>query len=102
MSDKTDGLCYTSNPPKVKCTVFHKYDDMYNCNKQSNYKLFVNPDYNSVVFNNLQGVELIRIDLGTGILTVSDEMKNCQVEDISRQILEILDKSCIWVEKEHY
>lgn len=28
--DKTDGLCYTSNPPKVKCTVsgkFHYYDD---------------------------------------------------------------------------
>lgn len=28
--DKTDGLCYTSNPPKVKCTVtgnFHEYDD---------------------------------------------------------------------------
>ena len=28
--DKTDGLCYTSNPPKVKCTVtgkFHEYGD---------------------------------------------------------------------------
>lgn len=28
--DKTDGLCYTSNPPKVKCTItgkFHEYDD---------------------------------------------------------------------------
>lgn len=27
---KTDGLCYTSNPPKVKCTVtgkFHEYGD---------------------------------------------------------------------------
>lgn len=27
---KTDGLCYTSNPPKIKCTVtgkFHFYDD---------------------------------------------------------------------------
>lgn len=28
--DKADGLCYTSNPPKVKCTItgkFHGYDD---------------------------------------------------------------------------
>ncbi len=28
--DKTDGLCYTSYPPKVKCTItgkFHEYDD---------------------------------------------------------------------------
>lgn len=28
--DKTDGLCCTSNPPKVKCTVtgnFHEYGD---------------------------------------------------------------------------
>lgn len=28
--DKTDGNCYTSFPPKVKCTVtgnFHFYDD---------------------------------------------------------------------------
>ena len=28
--DKTDGLCYTSDPPKVKCTItgrFHGYDD---------------------------------------------------------------------------
>lgn len=28
--DKTDGLCYTSNPPKVKCTItgeFHEYGD---------------------------------------------------------------------------
>lgn len=31
--DKTDGLCYTSNPPQVKCTVtgeFHHYDDECN------------------------------------------------------------------------
>lgn len=30
----TDGLCYTSNPPKVKCTItgdFHYYDDECNC-----------------------------------------------------------------------
>lgn len=28
--DKTDGLCYASLPPKVKCTVtgkYHLYDD---------------------------------------------------------------------------
>ena len=28
--DKTDGLCYTSDPPKVKCTItgeYHGYDD---------------------------------------------------------------------------
>ena len=28
--DKTDGLCYTSNPPQVKCTItgkFHYYGD---------------------------------------------------------------------------
>ena len=27
--EKTDGLCYTSNPPKRKCTItgqFHEYD----------------------------------------------------------------------------
>lgn len=32
---KTDGLCYTSNPPKVKCTVtgkFHGYGDECDCN----------------------------------------------------------------------
>jgi len=32
LCDKTDGLCYTSNPPKVKCTItgeFHEYGD--NC-----------------------------------------------------------------------
>lgn len=31
--NKTDGMCYTSNPPKVKCTVigeFHLYDDKCN------------------------------------------------------------------------
>lgn len=31
--NKTDGVCYTSNPPKVKCTVtgeFHLYDDQCN------------------------------------------------------------------------
>lgn len=30
----TDGLCYTSNPPKKKCTItdeFHYYDDECNC-----------------------------------------------------------------------
>lgn len=34
--DKTDGLCYTSIPPQVKCTVsgkFHFYDD--ECNIKS-------------------------------------------------------------------
>lgn len=32
--DKTDGLCYTSYPPKVKCTItheFHFYDDECDC-----------------------------------------------------------------------
>jgi len=32
--DKTDGVCYTSNPPKVKCTVtgnFHFYGDTCDC-----------------------------------------------------------------------
>lgn len=27
--EKTDGMCYTSNPPKRKCTItgkFHEYD----------------------------------------------------------------------------
>ncbi len=27
--EKTDGMCYTSNPPKIKCTItgkFHEYD----------------------------------------------------------------------------
>lgn len=31
--DKTDGLCYTSDPPQVKCTItgeFHYYDDECN------------------------------------------------------------------------
>lgn len=30
----TDDVCYTSNPPKVKCTItgdFHRYDDECNC-----------------------------------------------------------------------
>ena len=30
----TDGVCYTSNPPKRKCTItgeFHLYDDECNC-----------------------------------------------------------------------
>lgn len=30
----TDGMCYTSNPPKRKCTItdeFHLYDDECNC-----------------------------------------------------------------------
>ena len=30
----TDGMCYTSNPPKVKCTItneFHLYGDECNC-----------------------------------------------------------------------
>lgn len=30
----TDGICYTSNPPKVKCTItgdFHYYDDECDC-----------------------------------------------------------------------
>lgn len=33
--DKTDGMCYTSNPPQVKCTItgrFHFYDDICDCN----------------------------------------------------------------------
>jgi hypothetical protein len=33
--DKTDGQCYTSLPPKVRCTVtgkFHLYDDPAMCN----------------------------------------------------------------------
>lgn len=95
--NKTDGLCYTSDPPKVKCTItgeFHRYNDECNCNKQ-----LINPNYNCIILSNSNGIELIRIDLSTGVLTVSNEMKNCQVEDISRQILEILDKSCIWIEK---
>lgn len=32
--DKTDGMCYTSNPPQVKCTItgrFHFYDDICDC-----------------------------------------------------------------------
>ena len=32
--NKTDGMCYTSNPPKVKCTItgrFHFYDDVCDC-----------------------------------------------------------------------
>ena len=31
--DQTDGMCYTSDPPKVKCTItgeYHSYDDMCN------------------------------------------------------------------------
>lgn len=31
----TDGMCYTSNPPQVKCTItgrFHFYDDVCDCN----------------------------------------------------------------------
>ena len=35
--DKTDGLCYTSNPPKRKCTItgkFHEYDHI--CDVQTN------------------------------------------------------------------
>lgn len=31
--NKTDGLCYTSNPPKVRCTIsgeFRNYDDACN------------------------------------------------------------------------
>lgn len=32
--DKTDGMCYTSNPPQVKCIItgkFHYYDDVCDC-----------------------------------------------------------------------
>lgn len=32
--DQTDGFCYTSNPPQVKCTItgnFHFYDDKCDC-----------------------------------------------------------------------
>ena len=32
--DKTDGMCYTSNPPQVKCKItgsFHCYDDTCDC-----------------------------------------------------------------------
>ena len=32
--DKTDGMCCTSNPPRVKCTItgrFHFYDDICDC-----------------------------------------------------------------------
>ena len=32
--DKTDGMCYTSNPPQVKCIItgrFHFYDDICDC-----------------------------------------------------------------------
>ena len=38
--DKTDGLRYTSNPPKVKCTVtgkFHEYGDECDCDTNSVY-----------------------------------------------------------------
>lgn len=32
--DKTDGMCYTSSPPQVKCIItgrFHFYDDVCDC-----------------------------------------------------------------------
>mgnify|MGYP006927030270 CR=1 FL=1 len=35
--DKTDGLCYASLPPKVKCTVtgeYHLYDDECSIERQ--------------------------------------------------------------------
>ena len=35
--DKTDGMCYTSNPPKRKCTItgkFHEYDHI--CDVRTN------------------------------------------------------------------
>ena len=38
--DKTDGLCYTSLPPQVKCTItgrFHKYDDECDCSATGVY-----------------------------------------------------------------
>lgn len=36
--DKTDGLCYTSLPPKVKCTItgeYHLYSDKCTVKQQS-------------------------------------------------------------------
>lgn len=35
--DKTDGLCYASNPPKVKCTItghYHFCDDVCDCEEK--------------------------------------------------------------------
>ncbi len=40
--DKTDGLCYASLPPKVKCTVtgeYHLYDDECTIRQQPNYMI---------------------------------------------------------------
>ena len=37
--DKTDGICYTSHPPKVKCSItneFHYYDDFCNVQEKNN------------------------------------------------------------------
>lgn len=39
MCDKTNGLCYTSYPPQVKCTItgeFHFYGDSCTCQEGNN------------------------------------------------------------------
>lgn len=50
---------------------------------------------NNIIIHKTDGTELLRIDLDTGILTVSEEMKNYQVEEISRQFLDILNNSIV-------
>ncbi len=42
--DRTDGLCYTSNPPKVRCTVtgnFHFYNDKCDIETASDAKKYI-------------------------------------------------------------
>lgn len=68
-----------------------------------NNKLTINDDIytlsgstqNNIIIYKTDRTELLRIDLDTGILTVSEEMKNYQVEEISRQFLDILNNSIV-------
>lgn len=52
-------------------------------------------EVSSVIFDKMDGVPLLAIDLRDGRIHISDEMKNAQVEDIAKKLLEVLDNNLI-------
>lgn len=71
--NKTDGLCYTSLPPKVKCTVtgnFHNYDDDCDVGKIVLEPIAPALATHCIVCNGvieLTGIERLRLERGFSI-----------------------------------
>lgn len=110
----TDGMCYTSDPPKRKCTItgeFHYYDYECNCEmariqkdfeQKSLIKNIVDPkldiSYNSYGQLAINGFDVSEIETGSvdASVTASDYCTNCLIcgGEVILQVWESAYKVC--------